>query len=418
MIVIFSKPASFPDVRVLEYSGADTTNPLDMVASASGNSASAKSGSATTKFANELIFGANTVATANLTVGPNFTPRIVTSPDSDLAEDRSVAATGTYSATATLTSSGPWVMQMATFKASGSSGSGGSAPSVSSVSPNSGSSNGGTTVTITGSNFVSGATVTFGGTAASNVTVVSSTSITATTPVHAAGAVNVVVSDSNGSGTLANGFTYTTSTVGIGFAQVASATPQSPVASVEVSYPHAQTAGDLNLVVVGWNDTSATVQSVTDSLGNTYALAIGPSKGTALTQSIYYGKNILAGSNTVTVTFSKAATFPDIRILEYKGLSTTAPLDVTAGASGTSGSNAAVSSGTATTTSANELIFGAGITNGAFSKAGASLTVEVITADGDIAEDEVASATGSYSATATLGAYGSQNWVMQMVALK
>ncbi len=153
-------------------------------------------------------------------------------------------------------------------------------------------------------------------------------------------------------------------------------------------------------------------------MGNSYALAAGPVKGTALTQSIYYAKNILAGSNSVTVTFSQAAVFADVRILEYKGLSTTAPLDVTAGAIGTSGNNAVVSSGSAPTTSANELIFGAGITNGAFGKAGTSFKSEVITADGDIAEDEVVSATGSYSATASLGTYGAQKWIMQMVALK
>ena len=37
-------------------------------------------------------------------------------------------------------------------------------------------------MTITGTNFAAGATVTFGGTAATNVVVVSSTTITATTP--------------------------------------------------------------------------------------------------------------------------------------------------------------------------------------------------------------------------------------------
>lgn len=497
VMVTFSKAATFPDVRVLEYSGAETANSVDVVASASGNSASANSGSATTTAANDLIFGANTVATGNLSAGTNFTPRIITSPDSDLAEDMNAATAGSYSATATLVSSGPWVMQMVAFKANGTtsaptittispnsgsinggtavtitgtnfvsgatvtfggtagtnvtvvsgtsitattpahaagavnvvvSESSGSAtltngftyvsspPTVTAVSPNSGSTSGGTAVTITGTNFVSGATVTFGGTAATNVTVVSSTSLTATTPAHAAGAVNVVVTDSNGSGTLTNGFTY--STASISFVQVASATPQSSQTSVKVSFSQAQTAGDLNLVAVGWNDTSATVQSVIDSLGNSYVLAAGPLKGTALTQAIYYAKNILAGSNTVTVTFSKAAVFPDIRILEYKGLSTTAPLDVTAGATGTSGSNASVSSGSATTTSANELIFGAGMTNGAFSKAGTSFKAEVITADGDIAEDEVVSVTGSYSATASLGNYGSQKWIMQMVTLK
>ena len=83
---------------------------------------------------------------------------------------------------------------------------------MSSVNPNSGSTAGGTAVTITGTNFVAGATVTFGGTAATNVVVVSSTSITATTPAHAAGAVTVTVSNPGGqSGSLANGFTYVAS---------------------------------------------------------------------------------------------------------------------------------------------------------------------------------------------------------------
>ena len=66
---------------------------------------------------------------------------------------------------------------------------------MSSVSPNNGSTTGGTAVTITGTNFAAGATVTFGGTAATNVVVVNSTTITATTPLHAAGAVTVTVTN-------------------------------------------------------------------------------------------------------------------------------------------------------------------------------------------------------------------------------
>ena len=50
-------------------------------------------------------------------------------------------------------------------------------------------------MTITGTNFAAGATVTFGGTAATNVVVVSSTSITATTPAGSAGAVTVTVTN-------------------------------------------------------------------------------------------------------------------------------------------------------------------------------------------------------------------------------
>jgi hypothetical protein len=83
------------------------------------------------------------------------------------------------------------------------------APTVSSVSPNSGSTQGGTNVTIAGTGFLAGAVVQFDGVNATNVTVVSSTSITATTPPHAVGAVNVVVTNTDGqSGTLTNGFTY------------------------------------------------------------------------------------------------------------------------------------------------------------------------------------------------------------------
>ena len=81
-------------------------------------------------------------------------------------------------------------------------------PTVSSVSPNSGSTSGGTAVTITGTNFAAGATVTFGGAAATNVVVVNSTTITATTPAGSAGAVTVTVKVSGQSGSLTNGFTY------------------------------------------------------------------------------------------------------------------------------------------------------------------------------------------------------------------
>ncbi len=75
-------------------------------------------------------------------------------------------------------------------------------PTVTGVSPNSGTTLGGTSVTITGTNFVAGATVTFGGTDATGVSVVSPTSITCATPPHAVGAVDVVVTTSGGPGTL------------------------------------------------------------------------------------------------------------------------------------------------------------------------------------------------------------------------
>jgi len=85
---------------------------------------------------------------------------------------------------------------------------------VTSVTPNTGPTAGGTAVTITGSGFFNPSTVTFGGVAATNVVFVNGTTITATTPAHAAGAVDVAVTDGgvclgNPPGTLTNGFTYT-----------------------------------------------------------------------------------------------------------------------------------------------------------------------------------------------------------------
>ena len=280
-------------------------------------------------------------------------------------------------------------------------------PTVTGISPSTGPVAGGTAVTITGTNFAAGATVTFGGAAATNVVVASGTQVTATTPAGSVGAATVTVTVNGQSGSLANGFNYNTA-VAINFGQVAAATPQSSTATVPVTFPGAQTAGDLNIVVVGWNDTTAAVQSVKDTAGNTYNLAIGPTSGTALQQSIYYAAPIVGGSNTVTVTFTQAAAYPDIRILEYHGVTT---LDAKAGASGNS---TAANSGSATTTSANELIFGANTVYTGNAAAGSGFTSRIITSpDGDIAEDKLVTTAGSNSATATLSSTGP--WVMQMV---
>src|SRR5262249_59227258 len=81
-------------------------------------------------------------------------------------------------------------------------------PTVTAISPNHGTTLGGTSVTITGTNFTGATGVTIGGTAASFVIVISSTSITATTAAHAAGTVDVVVTTPAGSGTGTGLFTY------------------------------------------------------------------------------------------------------------------------------------------------------------------------------------------------------------------
>ena len=132
--------------------------------------------------------------------------------------------------------------------------------------------------------------------------------------------------------------------------QSASADPQTPTASFSATYATAQRAADLNVVIISWGDTTAMVTSVTDTAGNVYQLAVGPTTaGTNATQSIYYAMNIAAAAagNTVTVAFSGPADFPDLRILEYSGIDSLMPLD---GAIGSSGNSDTSSSGSITTT--------------------------------------------------------------------
>lgn len=81
-------------------------------------------------------------------------------------------------------------------------------PAITSISPTSGSTAGGTTVTITGTDLSGVNAVTFGGTAATNVSVVNDTTITCDTPAGSAGMVDVVVSDGTNMDTLMNGYTF------------------------------------------------------------------------------------------------------------------------------------------------------------------------------------------------------------------
>lgn len=96
-----------------------------------------------------------------------------------------------------------------------------STPTITTITPNAGTTAGGTSVTITGTNFVSGATVTFGGTPATDVTIVNATSITAKAPAHASGAADVIVTASGRTGLLAGGFTY----INVSSAQASNAPP-------------------------------------------------------------------------------------------------------------------------------------------------------------------------------------------------
>jgi hypothetical protein len=225
-------------------------------------------------------------------------------------------------------------------------------------------------------------------------------------------------SHTSGYSNTASATTTTTPPPVISFVQVNAATPQSPQTSVTVPFTGVQVAGDLNVVVVGWSDSTAAVKTITDTKNNVYTLAVGPTvQAGVATQSIYYAKNIAAaaaGGNSVVVTFTTAALFPDIRIAEYSGLDTVNPFD---GGTGAIGIGTSSSSGAVTTTNANDLLIGANLVQSGTPGPGTGFTSRIITIpDSDILEDSVVTAVGSYSATTPVSP--SAQWVMQIVAFK
>src|SRR5260221_5054565 len=88
------------------------------------------------------------------------------------------------------------------------------------------------------------------------------------------------------------------------FVQSAYQDPQTPQTSVTVTFPAAQTAHDLNVIVVGWEDTTAGTPSVAESKLKSYSLTGWPTTTTRFFQNIFYAKDILPSNNKVKVTFN------------------------------------------------------------------------------------------------------------------
>ena len=87
-------------------------------------------------------------------------------------------------------------------------------PTVTNVNPNTGPTSGGTSVTITGTNFSGATAVSFGGNAAASFTVNSATQITATSPAGM-GTVDVTVTNENGTSATSSGDRFTYGQVGL-----------------------------------------------------------------------------------------------------------------------------------------------------------------------------------------------------------
>jgi cellulase (glycosyl hydrolase family 5) len=419
--ITFNATVPDPDVRILEYSGIATANALDVaVGGSSATGTALNSGSVTTTNANDLIIGSNVVAYGITATGSGYTQRILSAGNTE--EDKTVTSTGSYSATATQSPTGWWIMQLTAFKSAGTPP---NAPTALSATVASSSQINLSWTASTGG--VGGATgyriERCSGAGCSIFTQVgtSTTAGYADTGVSASTSYTYRVRASDTLGDLSSYSGTATATTGSGSTPIAyvqsNGSAPASASTMTVTYSSAQVAGDLNVVAVGWVNTTSSVSSVTDSKGNSYVRALGPTaaSGTA-TESIYYAQNIAAaaaGANTVTVTFNTTVPDPDVRILEYSGIATANALDVAVGAGSTTGT--ALSSGPVTTINASDLLIGSNLVAYGITAAGSGYTQRDLSA-GNTDEDKTVTSTGSYSATATQSPSGW--WIMQLTAFK
>lgn len=173
--------------------------------------------------------------------------------------------------------------------------------------------------------------------------------------------------------------------------------------SLSRAFPSANTAGNLLVVAVS-TYSGETISPPTDSVNNTYALAVGASRSGNAVAAIYYAANCKGGANTVTAHIS-AADNVHLHIYEISGMATSAPVDVT----GSNISNTATSltvSTSGSTTSANDYVFAYFADNATpktFTAGAGYGDTEQSESSGDagFSEDKIVSSTGTQTATAT-----------------
>lgn len=186
---------------------------------------------------------------------------------------------------------------------------------------------------------------------------------------------------------------------------------------LDTPFASPNTASDTIVVAADWPSQTAT-GTITDTAGNTYAVADGPrnsNDGTSRTE-IWYATNIKAGANTVTLTLSSLPAGSSAFVLhsvEYSGINTTAPLDVTSWNTNTSTN---LDSGSAVTTdSSGDVIFGFGVPVKNVSSTGVGF-ISRANFENTLVEDKTVGSPGSYSTSMTQSS--SSAWIMMMAAFK
>jgi len=163
------------------------------------------------------------------------------------------------------------------------------------------------------------------------------------------------------------------------------------------------TAGNALICGVFLLGTSTTTITVSDTLSNTWATAVGPFNGTVSGTAgelfvVYVKKLNASGTTAVTVQLNiQNPASARIHCHEVSGLDQTSPLDQTNTNSVTA---AAMTSGNVTTTFANEFLYGYGVDNAGNPTTGVGWTPG-ITEGSELDEWQIVSAIGTYAATYT-----------------
>jgi hypothetical protein len=160
------------------------------------------------------------------------------------------------------------------------------------------------------------------------------------------------------------------------------------------------------------SSTGATVTSVTDTLGSVFFEVVDDSAGSGDGDEhyVFAAYDTGAGSDTITLALSTSVSGADLLVAEYGGLELgTAAFDVDAIASG---NGTAMDSGPATTHANNELLLG--YAEAPSASAGAGFTQRVLLS-GNLIEDRIVTAAGTYDATATTTA---GDWTMVLVTFR
>ena len=162
-------------------------------------------------------------------------------------------------------------------------------PTISSVTPSSGTPSGGTPITIVGTNFVSGATVTIGGLAATSVVLVSSTMITAVTPPGTLGTIaSVVVTTIDGTSAANSNATYAYSATPVNITITTSQTILRINQTATITFT--LSASSTNFILADVVVTGGTLSNFSGS-GTLYTATYTPTVATYTTGSIYVPVN-------------------------------------------------------------------------------------------------------------------------------